>query len=330
MANEPDPSGDAATEGSTPETPAARYRRLQAERRAGPTQLLETKPEYGQDTLWRGLARGGQARLLVVRATGAVREATSRLGCSTDVSQLAGEFIVATMLIRSTLNPEERMQVQLNHNGPLGQLIVDAWDDGGVRCYIRSPQVELTDHPYLIGDGTLQVARSSPRRRTGHQSTVTLQADVESSMMHYLLESEQILSLLRMDVHVHEGEVVRAVGYLLQMMPEGTRDDLKQLLLNVEKLAPLGSAMRVGDPDAIAWAEQLMQGMPWDQVAREDVLFSCRCSHERILNMLATLPRADIEDLSKGDEPLEMTCDYCRTKYQMSPAEVAVLLEEPS
>ena len=89
------------------ETQAERLRRLYLERRDGPTQFIDAAPSLEVDTLWRGLTRGGEARLLVVRATQTVREAAARLECSADVAQLLGELMVSTLLVRSTvLNPQ--------------------------------------------------------------------------------------------------------------------------------------------------------------------------------------------------------------------------------
>lgn len=326
----PDPQkqGDPQNPG---ETVLERYKRLAEERRTGPTQYLDVPPPRTQDTLWRGLTREGEARLLVVRATETVREAARRLEASVDVAKLLAELMAATLLVRSTLNPEERMQVYLNHRGPVGQLVVDAWENGGIRGFVQRPKADGTDFGFLIGQGTMEVSRTHSRRQKAYRSAVPLQGTtMESFMMHYLLESEQILALLKLEVDVHEGEVTSAVGYLLQLMPEGTRDDLRRLTQNLESISPLAQGMTEEDPDGRQWAEQLMAGYRWDQCAREMVAFQCRCSQERILAMLGSLPRKDVEELASGEEPLEMTCDYCHTRYEVMPSELNVLLEDPS
>ncbi len=319
-------------EANPEETVLERYKRLAEERRFGPTLFVDDAPPLGHDTLWRGLTRDGEARLLVVRATETVREASRRLQGSPDVAKLLGELTMATLLVRSTLNPEERMQVYLNHRGPVGQIVVDAWENGGVRCFVQRPKEDGADFGFLIGQGTMQVSRTHARREKAHQSTVALQGTtMESFMMHYLLESEQILALLKIEVNLGEdGEIAAAVGYLLQLMPEGTRDDLRRVTENLDAIGPLSAGMTEADPDGRAWAERLMSGYRWDQCAREMVVYQCRCSEERILAMLGSLPRKDVEELASGDEPLEMTCDYCQTRYELMPSRLQVLLQDPS
>jgi molecular chaperone Hsp33 len=308
-----------------------RYKRLAEQRMSLPTGYLAELPPLGEDTLWRGLTRRGEIRLLVARTTNTATEAARRLESSADVAKLLAEWTTATLLVRSTLNPEERMQVFLNHQGPVGQVVVDAWENGGVRCFVQRPQEEEALFGFLIGEGNMQVSRSNEQRAKAYRSTVELRGDgTEAFMMHYLLDSEQILSLLKVEAVVEQGVLRSAVGYLVQLLPEGSRDDLQKLLDNLTSLPSLSAAMTPEDPDGRAWAEQLLAGFPWDQCARESVAYQCRCSEDRILAMIGALPRADIESLAQGDEPLEMTCDYCREKYAMHPSRLNVLLEAPS
>lgn len=330
MADEPiDPPEERADEPK--ETAASKYRRRQLERQLGPTQFLDEPPPQTHDTLWRGLARKGEARVLVVRATDAAKEAASRLNASEEVAKLIGELIVSSLLVRSTLNPDARMQVYIRHDGPTGKMVVDTWEGGGVRVFVKTPEATSQLDGALFGPGLMEVSRTHAATGKSWRSTVQLQGDrIEDFMMHYLLESEQVLSLLRVEVMVGQGTVQSAVGYLVQLMPEGTHDDLKQMTANLEAMPPLTDAMTHEDPDGRAWAEALMQGFLWDQCAREMVEYECRCSDERILHMLSTLPRADLEEMAADPEMIEITCDFCRTKYSVKPSVIGGLLERPS
>lgn len=315
-------------------TPTAEAVRLLAERRAqrlaAPTSFADPAPPLQSDTLWRGLLREGQARLIAVRATETARQAASRLGCSPDVARLVGELLVGTLLLRSAINPDERLQIMFDHEGPVGRVAVDAWQAGGVRAYVARPQELLGTFGFLVGAGTLQVSRTQAGR--SYNSAVSIDGDgVDDYLMNYLLESEQILSLVRSEVATGaDGQISSAVGYLVQLMPEGTREDIARITANLEHIAPLAQGMHAGDPDGRAWAQQLLSGFAWDQVAREPVAFQCRCSRDRMLSMLSSLPAKDIAELALSKEPLELLCDYCGDRYLVKPAELKVLLAEPS
>lgn len=299
-------------------------------RRVAEIAWIDPPPPLQRDTLWRSLTREGEARLLVVRATEAVREAAGRMQASADVSKLVGELMIGALLVRSTINPDERLQLYLNHEGPVGQVAIEAWDDGGVRAYVAHPQETQELFGLLIGAGSLQVSRALGTKH--YASSVALNGDnVADYLMHYLLESEQILSLVHTDVRVGpDGQIASASGYLLQMMPEGTRDDLRKILHNINGIAAIGDAMSAEDPDARGWAQALFDGFGWDQCAREPVAFRCRCSRDRMMAMLSSLPQRDMAELAEGNEPLELVCDYCHSKYYVRPAELRELMVAPS
>ncbi len=309
------------------ESAIERYKRLRAERLAGPTTWVDPAPPLAQDGLWRGLTREGEMRLLVARASVTARAITARLACSDDTARIAGELATAALLVRSTLNPEAQVQVSILNTGSAGRLLADVWaGEAGLRVSIARPEARASKDGPLLGGGLMQVSRSRAGREPYVSSTNFLESGIETSMMEYLLHSEQILSLLRVEVAVQDGVATDAVGFLVQAMPEGSRADLERLVRNLEALDPLRDAMTESDPDARAWAGRLLDGFRWDQVAREQVSFACRCSRERVLALLAGLPREDIEDMVRRGEPAETTCEFCRAVYRVATPDLTGLL----
>ena len=307
-----------------------RYKLAREARKIAPPQRLTSLPGLDTDTLWRGLTREGEMRLMVVRATESVREATAALGCSAHTAQLIAELMLGAQLLRACVNPEEQVQVSAMNSGSAGNFVVDAYAEGHMRATVRNPGATHGDG-FLVGNGTAQVARTR-RGQATYRSTIALEHDeIEDLFMRYLLESEQILSLLKFDVGLDEdGKVTHAVGFLVQAMPDGSRDDLQRLVSNLEGLPKLNTQMTAADPDGMHWANLLMKGFFWDQVARQTVSFHCPCSPERVLSLLSTLPRSDLEELAQDGEALETTCDYCKTTYSVPIEQLRGLMSEPS
>lgn len=303
-----------------------RYRLAAEARRTGPPLRVEPIPDLAADTMWRGLARDGALRMLVVRGTEAVSQNAQALGCDADMTRLVGEALLCSLLVRSTLNPAEQLQAHLRHDGAAGRIVVDIWADRGMRATVEHRTASADQ---AIGEGTFEVARS----RVGHpvyRSSVRAQPTIADCAMHYLAGSEQIVSLLRTEVIVQNGAVTFAGGFLVQMMPESQHDDLQTLLDNLAALQELRGGMTTDDPDGCAWAGDLLNGFRWDQVAREEVAYVCNCSQARVLTMLSALPRAELQEMADSDEVIETTCEYCNTTYKVGAAQLRKLLEPPN
>lgn len=309
------------------ESAVERYKRRRAERLAGPPQWLDPAPALDEDTLWRGLTRAGEIRVLVARTRTLVAESARRLGTSDDATRILGELLTACHLARSTLNPSAQLQMLLRNPGSAGRLVADVWaGEAGARAAIANPQAVAARDGILLDNGLLEVSRIARDGAPYRSSLLYEAAGIEAAVTEYLVRSEQIVALVHLEVEVENGVVGTCCGYLVQLTPEGTRPQLDQILERVERMPSLASGMTVDDPDGRAWTAQLLEGFLWDQVARERPHFACRCSRGRLVAALAALPREDLQELVDAGEPTESVCEYCNTTYTLSVPELQVLL----
>lgn len=49
---------------------------------------------------------------------------------------------------------------------------------------------------------------------------------------------------------------------------------------------------------------------------------SCPCSEERVLRTLRLLPRSEIDDIMEKHEDIEVKCEFCGTRYELTPEEI--------
>jgi molecular chaperone Hsp33 len=309
------------------ESAVERYKRLRAERLAGPTRFLEPAQALAVDMLWRGLTRDGELRVLVARTTNLARDVARRHACTADAAALLAELLTASLLVRSTLDPDGQLQVTIENHGSAGRLTVDVWrGESGLRASIARARVTLPEHGPLLGEGILQITRSRARREPYRSATELDAAGIDRTLMRYLLESEQIPAVLRLGVALRDGEIEQAAGVLIQVTPEGTREDLARVVSNLDALPPLASAMTPADPDARGWALGLLDGFRWDQCARETVSFACRCSRERVLAILGALPPAELAEIVGDGQPAETVCEFCKEVYSISEHELRTLV----
>lgn len=304
-----------------------RYLARRLARAEAPSGYLEPSPSLAEDTLWRGLTRAGELRVLVARATSTVAEIAETLAAGQYGMALLSELVLGGLLLRSTLDPDAQLQITVRSQGPVGRLFLDVWPSGrGLRASLERPEASSPDGRPRLDGGQIDVVRSreglAPYRSSRSFGRETLSQLFEA----HLLESDQILAMLRLDIRVEADRVAHASGCLVQVTPEGTREDLARLVANLEGLPQLGDAMTEADPDARAWVDRLLAGYRWDQAAREPITFVCRCSRERLLAILRGLPAEDLDEMIAAAAPIETTCEFCRARYEIDPQELRVRL----
>lgn len=301
----------------------ARLFARQLAREEAPSAFLPTVPPFSEDTLWRGLTRNGEMRLLVARATRSLRDGVAVLGAGPEGAGLLGELTVGGLLVRSVLDPQAQVQLTIRNPGAAGRLYLDIWGGGeGYRATLENPDATGRPDLPLFAGGEFDLMRSRASG-TPHRSVRLLSGEsLPEAYMAHLLESDQIRAVLRLDVRVGDDGLTHACGFLVQVTPEGGREDVERLLANLEALPRLGDVMGEEDPDGRAFADRLFDGYRWDQSAREEVSFTCRCSRERLVAILRSLPSQEREEIAEEGVPVETTCEFCRARYEIAPAEL--------
>lgn len=283
-----------------------------------------------QDTVLRAITDDGAFRVIAADTTATVREALkAQKPATVELARTFGDLLTGAVLVRETMAPDNRLQAILQGDNPRTRMVADTHPDGSTRGLIQVPE-GVTD--MSLGERALfQVARTLHNGEL-HQGVVSVPAAkngqaVSSALMAYMQDSEQTVTVVSVGCHMVNNEVVAAGGFMVQLLPEVAEGPLMVMterLKDFEDIVPL-LARGAGAPEAIL--RETLYGMPYTKVGERTVRFGCNCSPERLAVSLASLPRADIESLMEGGKPLEIECDYCRTNYEFTQAELKALLE---
>ena len=55
--------------------------------------------------------------------------------------------------------------------------------------------------------------------------------------------------------------------------------------------------------------------------------YCCDCSKDRVEKAVISMGKAEIASMIEDDEPIEVVCDFCHTKYTFSPDELLNILK---
>lgn len=284
-----------------------------------------------KDRIIKGITTDGHFKISVVKTTDVVKTARENHNLSLLNTVILGRALTAVMLMASELKGEERIQLRMDGNGPIGFLIAEANHLGEIRGYVQNPAAELDySNPSAgIGDGLglgiltfSKVLYNEAEPRTS--SIELVNGDVQSDIAHYMAQSEQIPSAVLLDVGIDEnGDVTQAGGLLVQRLPGAPDGQIDMLQERLASFPPIHTLLEDGQ-----YIDEIMQKatspLQVKELTRHLVDFFCRCTRDRFLSAFSMLSYGDLKEM-EGEEQ-EVTCHYCNRREVITPEEISELL----
>jgi molecular chaperone Hsp33 len=283
------------------------------------------------DVIFKGLIEASSVSVSLVVVSGVAQEAQRRHGLAPVSAALLGHAFAGAGLLASLQKGATRVNLQLECDGPLRGLFVDAATDGTMRGYVKNPLlgVEMSGafrwRAALGNSGFLSVLRD-----IGHEyyrSSVELTAfDLALDLNHFFTTSEQVATSVAIaSAEGAEASPGRVAGVLVQLMPRGDEAAFARL---APQLAPaLHEAVAdatLATPEAL-W-QRLFPGLP--VLKRTEARFGCTCSKAKTLELLGSLGKAQVQDIIDTTGSTAVTCHFCATKYEVSFPDLVALLEQ--
>ncbi len=241
------------------------------------------------------------------------------------VTALLGELAAVTALIAVNLKMPGRLTFQLQGHGRISLLLVDCDEQlrlrGTVRHKLGAGEAATADSPRkseeasfaeLLGDGrlilTLQTGIGDP-----YQSVVPLVGDSLTAVFeHYLAQSEQQPAKLFL-----AADEDFAGGLFLQKLPDVDARDPD----GWNRLLHLAATLQPGELAEPA-ANLLMRLFPEENIRLFDprpVHYHCPRDDEKVLAMLKSLGRAEVEAALTEQGEIAVEDDVCRQSYRFGP-----------
>lgn len=280
-----------------------------------------------EDTLTIATAEG--VRIYAITTKNLVQEAADRHHTSHLATAALGRAMSGALMLAATMKDGERILLKLKGDGPIGEVVAEA-QGTSVRGYVGEPDVFMPlkngklDIGGALGQGTITLTRylQNGESFTGHAELAD--GEIATDITNYLYMSEQTPSSVALGVLVDKDDkVLAAGGYFIQAMPGCDEEVLEKLGNNVAVTPYVTQLLELGyTPEKII--EVLARGLEFDIKESMPVKFSCGCSKDKILNMLAALSQDDIDYLTEQPDT-EVHCQYCNKVYHFSSEELKQL-----
>ena len=265
------------------------------------------------------------------------------------VSGLCAETMALSAVLSSMMSFEGVFTVQAKGNGAVRTLMADMTDEGAMRCYAAFDEEDSLLEgsftgpallPRLLGSGYMAFTVDHQVTNRRYQGIVDLDGPhLGDAATSWYKNSEQLATLIMTTAEKTEKGWVSSALLLQQIASDGglqSEDDIyKQPEEMTAELADLWhTAMTLCSSvksdellsldlglDALIYRLFNQLG-PHIQPQRA-VLDKCRCSSEKVVNMLDGLAPEQRADLADEDGQLVVTCEFCKTDRTHNIADFA-------
>lgn len=239
------------------------------------------------------------------------------------IRRALGELLAAGALLSGNLKTDGTLIVQVQGQGRLKMLVVEATSDQTVRATARwdetadiNDEESLTD---LLGGNSVFVLTLQPKDAEPWQGVVPLEGgSIAQMLINYTKRSEQL------DTQIVLASSDDACGGLLvQRLPETEPDaaSWEHVSTLVQTLTP----EELTGLDAQHVLYRLFHETPPRVFDPESIEFACTCSREKVSDMLLMLGGEEVGGVVAEQGSIQIDCDFCHAKYVFDETDVNAL-----
>ncbi|ULJ60761.1 Hsp33 family molecular chaperone HslO [Wielerella bovis] len=239
------------------------------------------------------------------------------------IRRALGELLAAGGLLSSNLKLDGTLIVQVQGQGVLKMLVVEATSADTVRATARWDEsvhvADDADLSTLLGDNSVFVLTVQPKDGEPWQGVVPLEGgSIASMLMHYMARSEQL------QTHIALAADDSSVGgLLLQKLPEQELNPAAWE--HITTLAETLTANELLHLDAQNVLYRLFHETPPRVFDAENLEFACTCSRGKVSDMLLMLGGEEVGAAVAEEGSITVDCDFCNEQYTFDETDVNAL-----
>ncbi|MBP3707812.1 MAG: Hsp33 family molecular chaperone HslO [Clostridia bacterium] len=283
------------------------------------------------------LAYEGKVSIKCIDSTNIVEEARKIHDLSPVTTAALGRMLTIGSLMGSNLKEDDdQITLQIKSNGPIDTMIVVADRYANVKGYIKNPNVDIPlksngklDVSTAVGkDGMLYIIKDIGLKDPYVGLTKLVSGEIAEDFTEYFAKSEQIPTAIALGVLVDKNGVKRAGGYIVQLMPDATDQDISKLEENLRVIPPISKLLE--DGKSLEEIAELICGddklLVFDYATPP--VYKCDCEKSRIEKGLISIGAKELDNIINTDGRAEVVCRFCKKAYEFSKEDLERLKNE--
>ncbi len=288
------------------------------------------------DYIVRATAANNQIRAFAATTRDLAEYARSVHNTSPVATAALGRLLTAGAMMGSMMKgSNDLLTLQIKCNGPIQGLTVTADANANVKGYVYDPTVMLPPSPIgkldvggALGAGVLSVIKDMGLKDPYVGQTELVSGEIAEDITYYYATSEQIPSSVALGVLMNKDNTVkRSGGFIIQLMPFAEDEIIDKL---EKKINEISSITKLLDDDLTPEMilEHILGEFTLEILDTMPTAFTCNCSKERVEKAIISIGKKDIQEMIEDNEPIEVNCHFCNTKYHFSINELEMILKK--
>ena len=287
------------------------------------------------DYIVRATAAGGEIRAFAAYTLNTVEEARNKHGLSPVATAALGRTLTGAVIMGTMLKSDDDLiTIQINGDGPIGNIMVTANNKGQVKGFVGNPSVMLPPSPLgkldvggAVGNGVMTVIKDMGLKDPYAGQVILQTGEIAEDLTYYFATSEQIPSSVGLGVLMNRDDatVAQAGGFIVQLMPFASDETIAKLEENIRGLDSVTGMLSKGlSPEQML--KTLLDGFDVEFTETVPVSFYCNCDRARIEKALISIGRDELKSMIDDGKPITMNCHFCNTDYTFTTDELKTLL----
>jgi molecular chaperone Hsp33 len=269
------------------------------------------------DSLQRFLLEGTPVRGEIVQLDATWRAVLERRDYPAPLEALLGQMMAAGALLSATLKFDGALIMQMQGNGPVKLLVVEATSEHTLRATAKwDGEIPQGGIRALLGDGKFVITIAPESGKQAYQGVVELEGEsVAQVLEHYMAKSEQLETRLWL-----ASDATKAGGLLLQKLPGQPGQDA-DAWNRATKIGETITQRELLDLPAHNIIHRLYHEEDIRLFEARPTAFRCSCTRERVTSMLRLLGSAEVKSILEEQGQIEVACEFCGRQYTFDPVD---------
>ena len=248
-----------------------------------------------------------------------------------------GRLLCAASIMGNMLKQKDAfINLRVLGDGEMGAVVAVADSSGNVKGFVTNPDCPTTHYENgklnvaaAVGAGVISVMKDFGEGEPYIGKIPIVSGEIAEDITNYYATSEQIPTVCALGVLIDKesAQVLLSGGLLIQLLPGADDSTIDRIEENVSKLDSVTTMLAKG-MTALDMCKEALSGFEVEVLDEYPVDYVCGCSKEKIRDLIAAMPKEEIQAMIDENHGAEANCRFCNKHYVFDEAELKDLLKK--